>query len=185
MDWFILFAVIIAYLLYKYFEHFGTADDRAKARDRQDEVLELRRMGYNTEIQAQYRRKYNILDVEDCYAYWIPERYREYMAKELALWKSAGHPNRFPTAAADFGKAFAHERMIRDHVALPTVCIDEVIYPWSRMQNPTEGAIKLCWHEWHIHHHEELINHYNETGEFIPVWEWEPVKHIPDPPRPE
>ena len=185
MDWFIAIVVVIAYLIYKLYKRYGTAEDRARARDRQNEVFELRRLGFNTEIQAQYRRKYNISDIEDCYAYWIPRHYQEYMAKELLLWKSSGCPNRFPTAAADFGKAFAYERMIRDRAALPTVCRDEVIYPWSRMLHPTEWAIKLCWHEWSIHHHEELINRYNETGEFVPVWEWEPLKNIPDPPKSE
>lgn len=183
MDWLLLIAVCIGVLIHWINKHYVPPEERQRLAERAAEVDELRRIGYNEDIQRQYEGHYWIFTPQKCYSDWVPEEYREYMAKEIEMFNEAPFQlSKFGLAAWDFSRAFAWERMIKDKVALPNVLIHESVQlSWDKYQEPTKAAIAMCWRRWKRNHHEELIKHYNETGEFIPIWQWKPIKEIPTP----
>ena len=174
---------VIAYYQFKgkLPDHIPTKEECDAAQKRQNEKLELLTLTNDTAIQRQYMSHYtfqgNAYETE-----WIKPEYREYCQREWEEYQAMNYPKKIGgqtvnLAAFTYCTCFAMERMIRDKAVMPSA-----IYGgrWTSAADPLEAAVRECWRSWRYLHHEELVQHYLKTGEFIPSWKWKPLKEIPD-----
>ena len=174
---------VIAYYQFKgkLPDHIPTKEEREAAQERQNVKLDLLSLTHDPAIQRQYFDHYAFLG-DASKAEWIKPEYREYCQREWDEYKAMNYPKKIGgqevnLAAFTYCRCFAMERMLRDKKVMP----DAISYGrWTNAADPLEAAVNECWWAWRRQHHEELIQHYIKTKEFIPSWNWKPLKEIPD-----
>ena len=172
--------------------HSPTQAEIDVAKTREAEATELSMLREDSNIESQYKNKFlnmpydsDFVDPE-CVAYLAREAelfYAMSKAKQKMVTKenSCNTANNFKCGWANYCSAFAGERMLRDRTAKPR-CISYMAggNP-TKAAHPFEAAInKVWWFNWKKTHYPELIKKYNETGVFVPGWEWQPLDEVPD-----
>ena len=170
-----------------------TQEEREEAEKRNAEEWELRRLDYNDEMFMQYTNHFMNMPFDSDF---VKPEYREYLALEWDAWcslsKSARRSlmkrdnnvafrNNYCSAWENYCKALAGERMVKDRMGVHYAVKSGPGFNCYTAAHPFEAAVQKTWYwQWERTHYPELIKKYNETGVFVPGWEWQPLDEIPD-----
>lgn len=170
-----------------------TKEERNAAEKRNAEEWELRRLHYSEEMLHQYANHFLNMPFDSDF---VKPEYREYLELEWNAWcnlsKSAKRSlmkrdnhvasrNNYCSAWENYCLAFAGERMLKDRKGVHYAVTNAPGVDCYSAAHPFEAALDKTWYwQWWRTHYPELIKKYNETGKFIPGWEWRPLDEIPD-----
>lgn len=171
--------------------HIPTAEEKAAAEAHLAEQQELWRLPEDNLMHYQYYEHFFDMPKDSDF---VPKEYVAYFKRELEelmqytpaeikrlLKNNIQFKDNNQTAWSNFCFAFGGERMIKDRKGKPSIVSTGLGFNPDNDAHPIDAAIrKTWWWYWNRTHYPELIRKYNETGKFIPGWEWRPLDEIPD-----
>ena len=171
--------------------HIPTAEEKAAAEAHLAEQQELWRLPEDNLMHYQYYEHFFDMPKDSDF---VPKEYVAYFKRELEelmqytpaeikrlLKNNIQFKDNNQTAWSNFCFAFGGERMIKDRKGKPSIVSTGLGFNPDNDPHPIDAAIrKTWWWYWNRTHYPELIRKYNETGKFIPGWEWRPLDEIPD-----